>query len=67
MTQPGGSLQAGVNGDINVATLAAVMSLSTPMVACPKCNIVFNDQRSLMEHVATHGQKVCQSPFFCLR
>ncbi|GFR85157.1 PR domain zinc finger protein 10-like [Elysia marginata] len=27
------------------------------IVACPKCNMVFNDHKDLMDHVSTHAQK----------
>ncbi|RUS68376.1 hypothetical protein EGW08_023862, partial [Elysia chlorotica] len=40
-----------------VSAQSEARSSADMMVACPKCNMVFNDHKELMGHVSTHAQK----------
>ncbi|KAI8775497.1 PR domain zinc finger protein 10 [Biomphalaria glabrata] len=67
-TETGVNVSDGTGDQDNASGLANIMALNGILLACPECNKVFDDHKSLMNHVAMHAQPTKNSrPFNCTK
>ncbi|KAH9504326.1 PR domain zinc finger protein 10 [Bulinus truncatus] len=56
----------GTNDQENASGLANIMTLNGILFACPECNKLFDDHKSLMNHVSMHAQRAKNNrPYDC--